>query len=323
MFSKQVSSSSNPLKILRTFRAVPDWYWSNKMIELGVDLGVVSFDKQSSQIFLKPLGIFLVKDKHDFLLKKSSLNLVRNLTKVAQGKFYLDDNDELNLEVDGIKLIIQNEQDLGIAKEIFVDGIYNLIYNKPVVVWDIGMNVGFASLYLAAKENVVSVFGYEPFKMTCNQAERNFDLNPNFSEKIKAFDYGIGGEEQTLTIEYNYECKASIGIWGIEKQFQTEQAESLVREEIKIKPATEILAEITRQYPNTDIVAKIDCEGSEYDIIKTLHSTGQLNQIRAIIMEWHQKGPDELVNYLQEVGFAILSRRPKSQNIGMIYAVRT
>ncbi len=36
---------------------------------------------------------------------------------------------------------------------------------------------------------------------------------------------------------------------------------------------------------------------------------------KIIMMEWHKKGPDALVKHLQEFGFIIFSRMPRSKNV--------
>jgi FkbM family methyltransferase len=267
------------------------------------------------------LGIFLTKNKQDFLLQQNSFNRAKFLQDVFKAEFSIEENEDLVIEINNLKMKVQTEQEISIIHEIFWLGIYNLIYAQPIVVLDIGMNTGFASLYFATNENVQAVFGYEPFKKTYEQALSNFALNPSISEKIKPFDYGLGGEEQTLVVEYDYACKASIGVQGIPENLKN-KSQSLAKEEIRIKAATEVLDSIISQYPGVDIVAKIDCEGSEYDILKVWQEKGQLGFLKVIMMEWHQKGPDPLVDDLKKAGFAIFSRLPKSTNIGTIYAVR-
>jgi hypothetical protein len=39
-------------------------------------------------------------------------------------------------------------------------------------------------------------------------------------------------------------------------------------------------------------------------------------------MEWHNKGPDALVKHLQDFGFIIFSRMPRSKNVGTLYAIK-
>jgi FkbM family methyltransferase len=306
---------------LKAYRRVPDWEWVGKIVDLGIGLGTVSYDRTTGRITLKPLSLSLAKGKHDFLLQKRGLSEARSLQRNADAKFYLNENDELIAEVEGIKAIIQTEEEITILEEIYLQGCYNLIYDKPAVVWDIGMNVGLASLYLASSPNVVAVFSYEPFKATYQQALRNIYLNPAIASKIQPFSYGVGGQKETITVDYTPEMRGSVGVNGLPDRFK-QKHQSVVKEAIEIESASIVLDSIRAQYPDLDIIAKIDCEGSEYDIFRTLHAEGKLGSIRAIMMEWHQKGPDALVNDLRKAGFVIFSRRPKSKTIGLIHAVR-
>lgn len=308
------------IKTLKNFMRVPDFYWLQKIAEWGLDVNDVDFDKESGKILVKSLNILISKDKDDFLLNPETLRMAKSLQKNHSAKFSVDENDELIGEIEGIKGFIQTEEELLILREVFVDGTYNFIHDKPVVVWDIGMNTGFASLYFASNEKVEAVWGYEPFGQTYQQALRNFDLNP-LAKKIKAFEYGVSDREQTLVVEYSYEHKASVGIDRIPEE-ALKQAESLSKAEIRIKPATEVLESMRAEHPGLDIVAKIDCEGSEYEILSSLHAHGQLGHLKMVMIEWHEKGPDQLVENLRDSGFAIFSRRPKSKTIGMLYAVR-
>ena len=310
------------IQTLKTFRHIPDLYWSQKIVESEVSLGDIKFDKASETVFVKPLKIQVSKDKQDFFLNKKFLELAKSCIKNANAKFFLNDQKELVIEIEGIKIIIDTEQELSIIREVFVDGTYNLIYDRPTVIWDIGLNTGMSSLYFTTKENVVAVFGYEPFKMTYDQALRNIDLNPEAAKKIQAFNYGVGAKEETLMLEYNYECKASVGVHGVTVDDKKNADRSFSKEEIQLKPAREILASIQAQYPEADVVAKIDCEGAEYEIFEALEAENLLGNLKGIMMEWHNKGPKPLEEKLRKSGFVIFSRRPKSKTIGAIYAVK-
>lgn len=324
MLKEQFLKTKNLIRNVRNFQKIPNWYWVDKIPELNMSFNDVKVEPGSDKLFLKPLEIYVEKEKFDFLLTKKALDQAKFLKKKLNAKFFIDtNNDELILEVEGIKFSIQTLEELTIIWEIFWLGIYNFIYDRPVVMLDIGMNVGFASLYFARQENVKAIWSYEPFKVTYEQALHNFDLNPEISHKIKPFSYGIADEEKTVTLEFDYELRASIGVEGVsESRKKNQQVESFPKEEISLKPIGEELSSIISQHPDMDIIAKIDCEGSEYEIFDSLVAKGQLNQMKIIMMEWHRKGPDQLAEYLRQAGFAIFSRLPCSSNIGAIYAVR-
>ena len=321
MLKESLLKTKNFLRNVRNYQKIPNWYWVDKISELNMSFNDVEVDRGSDKLFLKPLDIYVEKEKHDFLLQKKALNQAKFLKKKLNAKFSIDKNDELIVEIEGIKVNVQTAEELSILGEIFWLGIYTFIYDRPIVMLDIGMNVGLASLYFASQENVKSIWGYEPFNVTYQQALHNFDLNPDISQKIKPFSYGISAEEKKVTVEFDYELRGSIGV--SEDRTNNKHNKSLPKEELTLKPISEELNSIISQHPDMDIVAKIDCEGSEYEIFDSLVEKGQLNQMKIIMMEWHNKGPDKLAEYLRQEGFAIFSRLPHSSNIGAIYAVRT
>lgn len=312
-------------KLYRKFKNYPhisDDYWTSKLVDNDISPTYVDYDASSSKLLYKPFNLKLTKEKQDFLLNNRFLNKAKALKGAGNCKFYIDSNEELIVDVDDVKLIIETGQELDIVHEIFLLGVYNFLYDRPCVAIDIGMNTGFASLFFAARENVVAVYGYEPFKITYDQALRNFALNPAIAGKIHAFDYGVGAREETIAVDYDYSVKGSVGIAGIDELFKSGDSGSMATENLIIKPFSEVFASIVAEHPDTDIVAKIDCEGSEYEILDSLAANGQLQRIKIIMMEWHKKGPDPLVKHLQDAGFIIFSRLPRSSNVGTIYAIR-
>ncbi|WP_332864361.1 FkbM family methyltransferase [Pannus brasiliensis] len=293
------------------------------MVEQNISPTQVELDAKTGKLLYKPFALHLTKDKQDFLLNAKLSNKAKALKKSGNARFEISDAEELILDIDGVRLIIETGQELEIAHEIFLLGIYNFVYDKPCVAIDIGMNTGFASLFFANRQNVEVVYSYEPFKATYEQALRNIALNPRLAGKIKAFDYGVGAREETITVEYDYKVKGSVGISGIDELWKSADSSSIARAELPIKPFSEIFTGILAAHPDKDIVAKIDCEGSEYGILDSLAENGQLEKIKIIMMEWHKQGPDPLVKHLQKAGFAIFSRLPLSDNVGTLYAVRT
>lgn len=312
-------------KLYRKFKNYPhitDDYWSSRLVEHNISPNQVSLDPETGKLLYKPLAVQLTKDKQDFLLIDKLSNKAKALKKLGHAQFAINDRDELILDIDGVRLLVETGQELEIVHEIFVLGVYNFIYDKPCIAIDIGMNTGFASLFFANRENVETVYSYEPFKATYEQALRNFALNPKLATKIKAFDYGVGAREETIVVEYDYNVKGSVGIAGIDELFKSADSSSIARAELPIKPFGEIFNGIVAAHPDKDIVAKIDCEGSEYGILDSLAENGQLEKIKIIMMEWHKKGPEPLIKNLQSAGFTIFSRLPLSDNVGSLYAVR-
>lgn len=169
------------LQFLKTIDKVPDFYWYQKLTELNLNVTQVHFDRNSQGIFLKEFGITITKEKYNFFLQ--SLELAQSLKESIGAKFEIIDG-ELRVYIKDIIFNVQTSEEILILHEIFVGGIYNIITPKPVVVLDIGMNTGFASLYFSIQPCVLSVVGYEPFVKTYEQAKENFSLNPEIAKKL-------------------------------------------------------------------------------------------------------------------------------------------
>jgi len=308
------------LKILKNFYYLRNLYWSKKLVELGISQKDFSFDQTSEKIILKELEVSFFKELPLLLRENWAFQLAKRFVNEGYAKFSTNTNDELIIDFGGIKASIQTAEELYILDEIFLNGVYNFICDQPTVVWDVGMNAGLASLYFAKQENVLLVAGYEPLKPTYKQALRNLELNPEIAQKIKTFNYGVGGQDRSITVEYSYEHKGNVGIYGIPDFLN--QGQKFSNEEMTIKDACEVVSSIASHYPGVNIIAKIDCEGAEYEIINSLYSGGKLGLFKAIMLEWHKEGAEQLVECLSKAGFTIFSFSPKSKVTGMVYAAK-
>lgn len=297
---------------------IPDFYWYEKVKECDLDVNKIDFDPTSQGLSLKEFGITLTKEKFNFFLE--SLKLIRALKESAGAKFDIIDG-ELRTYIKDIAFNVQTSEEILILYEIFVEGIYNIITPRPIVVLDIGMNTGFASLYFSLQPHVLSVVGYEPFEKTYEQAQQNFSLNPELVRKIQPHKIGLSNVAETLTVDYCYEHKGSIGVNGVPQWLDSNQ--KISKESISLIHASEAIDTVRKEYPDVDIVAKIDCEGSEYEIIESLWTAGKLSSIHTFLIEWHkyQKNPT-LIKYLSQAGFSIIFLEPNNQYYGMMYATR-
>lgn len=212
-----------------------------------------------------------------------------------------------------------------VASELFMEGLYNLHrnHNHNLVVCDVGMNVGVASLFFANMSNVKKVYSFEPFPETYEAAIANFQLNPAISQKIVPYQLGAGGSTTDLVIPVSNVETASKSTTGFFlENMDTDATHKIV---VKIKDIREVLHEIFSQHPQEELLLKLDCEGAEYEIMEKLHESGLLAKIRVIIIEWHFKGSDALNSLLLDNGFTslVFPRPTKSiPDMGMIYAFR-
>src|SRR5262245_57586093 len=112
-----------------------------------VEVDACSLEKPSGRLRLHELGLSLAPRRHEFVLK--GLREASLLVRRGGARFFLDSADRVLIEIAGIRAIVETYQDLLILKEIFVTGVYNITPQKPTIVIDIGINVGYTSLYLA------------------------------------------------------------------------------------------------------------------------------------------------------------------------------
>lgn len=251
------------------------------------------------------------------------LPIVNNYKKALElnkiGDFSISEG-KLFYSIEDINIQIHTAEEVFILHEIWIEGCYNFKTNSnKLIVADIGMNVGLASLYFAKMHEVEQVLGFEPFGPTYQQALENLKLNEKLNSKVITFNYGLGENEKSLEVNYSSEHRGRTGVWGTD--LVNEKVSNEQKERIQIKEFNSEFKKIVEKYPNHDFVLKIDCEGSEYGILENVDNH-LLQNVRLIMMEWHKKGPEELERILIKNDFKVFSFNPKSSYVGMIYAIR-
>lgn len=259
------------------------------------------------------LGFSAFEKQRDFLMRGK--NFLINLK--ANYASFESINNKLMIQIDGLKFSINSWEELLILNEVFVEGIYNYKSEDEFILFDIGMNVGITSLYFSKNEKCSAIFAFEPFSKTREFAKENFSLN-HTSSKIKVFDFGLGYPERTIKVNYNEEFKGSVGINGVAEYINVEDKDVF---ELEIRDVAESILKNSIGN-NKNIILKIDCEGAEYEIINRLKVENVLSKISCLMIEWHVKGPNQIVDILLSENFKIFSFNENSKTIGMIYAVK-
>lgn len=305
--------------VLRNFLRLRNLFYARSLARAGVSsrgLSVVG-----DKLWVEELGISISRDlaaliSHipDALLLSRGLRVrfsnVRDTIVASSGNFAVH---------------VSSGEDLFILREVLMDGVYNFgLPGEGVVVWDVGMNVGIASLYFAARPDVRAVLGFEPFQPTFEAAKRNFELNPTLSLKIRPHNYGVAGAPRFARASYLSSWKGSVGVDGIRKEVLDRvrlDGGQVTAENVELLGADCVLRSIIKDYPDSAIVAKIDCEGSEYEIIRCLDESNLLGELSVVMLEWHERGPRELERILRSRGFSTFSQL-FSSNLGLIYAAK-
>jgi FkbM family methyltransferase len=222
---------------------------------------------------------------------------------------------------EGVRIDISDKSDhpLYLIKEVFVKSEYNLNIRKESILIDIGMNRAAASLFFATNENINKIYSYEPFKPTFELAKRNLELNPKLSEKINAFNFGLGKTE--VTLELPYMATATGGMSTTHNVCKGER--NIKKETVTIKDAAKELTHILEENKNKHIIVKCDCEGAEFEIFERLSEEKIVDKIDIVLMEFHFDKPDRLINILTKNSFAVQVKPGSSKSrTGYIYAVR-
>ena len=209
-----------------------------------------------------------------------------------------------------------------LLNEVFIKQVYKFDSPMSSVVFDIGANVGMSALYFASNPRVKKVFGFEPFPETAKAAFENFELNPKLKSKIHLEVFGLSNVEETLCVDYSFAASQLASTQNVNHLVSDKP--DLKPTEIQLKKASEILLPILNKYIKEYKVLKIDTEGSEYDIIEELNQSQLLTNFNCIMLEWHDKGDQLLIDTLKANSFEISSVDKNYLSIygdtGMIYA---
>ncbi len=214
---------------------------------------------------------------------------------------------------------INTWEEIFILHEIFVNGIYNLQLREEFLLIDIGMNVGFSSIYFSRLNECKRIIAFEPFAETVIAAQKNMALNPASINKINIHNFGVGYPARTIDVDYSFQYKGSVGINGVAAYAQNTSAP--VKATLCIADVAIVLEPYLTEATGKKVI-KIDCEGAEYEIVERLAQTGLLQQFDVLMIEWHIKGPAALKSILSKAGFTQLSFNEYSSTIGMLYAFK-
>jgi FkbM family methyltransferase len=257
-------------------------------------------------------------DSADFFLRRDN-SYFGNLISFGFG-FIFDKNRRVIAEFNKTRFFVTSIEELFILNEIFVEGRYNYFLSHDHLVIDIGMNVGFSSLLFASVSNVKKVIAYEPVMQTYEMGLENLNLNPTWQSKIESYNLGVGQNSRVEEFVFSIEWKGSVGLRGLsESRLKSTKKPEIVK--VNLIDVSQVI-DHAKSF-NLPIVVKIDCEGAEYEILERLESIDEIRSVEAFIIEWHEKGPQLIINILKKADmFTIFCNPGQTQETGMIYAVR-
>lgn len=266
---------------------------------------------------LSLIDIVLEEGSFGFVLER--YETIRTLHYFKSARFSIE-RESLFVSIDGLTLNPTTSEELFIISEIFLNGYYNFECLEKSIVIDVGMNVGFASLFFSSRNDVEKVYAFEPLAPTYKQALINLGLNPLLQDKITAYAYGLDKADNRFEVDYHYEVKGQVGIHGM--ALVKEKAGSSEKQIMHNKDVAGELRMIMDRHEGKSFILKLDCEGAEYNIVKRLAELQILEPIKMLFIEWHQDGPLSIVDELKRSGFCCFYNYASNQTVGMIYACK-
>ncbi len=257
---------------------------------------------------------FLLFLKNPFLIRSAILKLDANFTK-KDGKLIMSLG-----KLNNISFHVSSIANIAVVTEVFHENVYKINTSDECILIDIGMNIAITSIYFALMPNISKIYSFEPFKETYNQAVYNINLNHGISEKIKAENFGLSNKNETVEALFCSDFSGSISTSKSNTLKLNLNEKKLSTEKVILRSASEVLTEILNEN-NKKIILKIDCEGAEYEILESLDKNGLLNKIDYLLLEWHFKGEEPILNILKKYDFVSFSR-VLSDDLGLIYAVK-
>lgn len=308
------------------------WFAGKKIIRLS-ELDKYAYDKILIMVGDIQECMNIARNLTEYNVCTEKILLGHNLIGEDIGKITLSSDMGLTIPVtfDNITVNVRSKDEFNNAKEVLEDHVYYYCVNndKRDIVIDVGMNIGDAVLYFLNDEKVEKVYAFEPFKETFMIAQNNLRQYLDDSERIEIFQYGISNENSSRIIEFNRDmsCGQSSIASVRDKAYKWYQETGLVKSDneeseiIEVKDAVEVFLPIIQKHTDCNIILKIDCEGEEYAIFQELLQAGLLSKIDFIMLEWHYKGKEILLDYLNEADFSYWCT-DKNKDMGLIYAYR-
>jgi FkbM family methyltransferase len=306
-------------------KAIKQWFPDpevrEEVIKNHIPLHHVSYNQETKKLKLLKLGIDIQYPEKIWLL--GAYEQIRKLVQEFDVKCRIDADDDLHLTSENITAKITEFSHVYTFYEILNLKIYNFQNDNRSIVFDVGMNIGIASLFFACKKNVEKVISFEPFEETFHTALNNFAINPAVSKKIHPNNFGLGNTNEKKRLPYHPNISEYAGVEKLPEEVISDRDLIIKEVEIELKTASAEISKYVHQNEGHNFVLKIDCEGCEYAIVKDLSEKDVLKYMDIVMIEWHYKGPDEITQTLTSAGFSVFELPNQNRNeLGMIYAVK-
>lgn len=180
------------------------------------------------------------------------------------------------------------------------NGEYNVPFypNDPLIIVDIGANVGGFIRWAASRWAGSTFYGFEPVKSNFDILEKNILDIPN----VSLYNVAVGSSERTQKIFYgkNNEGEASL-FFGKEQ----------------VNDGENVTIISAKQIPNCHIL-KIDTEGSEIEIIENL-----IVEPLVYLIEYHSESNRLRIDELLKNQYSLVGSKSETFNYGIVKYAKT
>jgi len=199
--------------------------------------------------------------------------------------------------------------DLSMLKEIWFDKVYTskeIGINSTDIVFDIGANNGFFSVFVSKLAYRGKVFCFEPLPSLYNKIIKNIEINK--TDNIVLENIAIAEREGSVDF---FESKIHNGCHSLFRRSDTDN-------KIQVEAITLEKYVLNNNISQIDFL-KMDCEGAEYGILFSLSDDFLTHKIKKISLEYHddvnEHNHKELVDFLVNHNYKVLVKD------GLIYAL--
>lgn len=209
----------------------------------------------------------------------------------------------------GLKLRVNDALDTSSISVIFFKKEYGIVADNTIV-FDIGANRGYFSMYAAGTTKNTKIFAFEPIKNTFNSVVEHIEMN-GFNDRITAINKGVAGTDGIRT----FAITSSIATSMVFEVNEPTEVQSITCVSLK-----SIMDEYT--IDRIDLI-KMDCEGAEYEIFYTTPDD-YLAKIDEIRMEYHyindaQQNVEALIDFMGHKNFNVTNHDAPGLSTGIVW----
>ena len=206
------------------------------------------------------------------------------------------------LPVGPYRFSFENRDDfIGLFTEIFIKEAYVLGRTQEAIsIIDCGANIGVSLLYFKLRAPASRVVCFEPNPSARELLEKNILAN-NWGESVTVLPYALGAEKGTANL-YLKATTTSGSDASVANYFESEKGAVAT---IPIDVVT-----LSSYISKPVDLLKIDIEGPELSVLEELVSTGNIQHVSMIQMEYHYiknhftRPLSDLLTLLEQQGFS-------------------